>query len=233
VTKPVTVITGTSRGLGRAFAEHFAARGHQVIGCSRGDVELGATGYRHEVVDITDEQAVKGLFSSVRKEFGRLDHLINNAGVASMNHALLIPSKTLDTLLATNVRGTFLATQEASKIMRRAHFGRILNLSTIAVPLHLEGESAYVASKAAVEGLTRVLAGELAPMGITVNAVGPGPIPTELTQGVPAETLDALVRRQAIPRTGTVEDVLHVADFFLAPQSDFVTGQVIYLGGVS
>jgi 3-oxoacyl-[acyl-carrier protein] reductase len=229
----VTVVTGTSRGLGRAFAEHYAARGHQVIGCSRGEVELDAAGYRHEVVDITDEQAVKQLFSSVRKEFGRLDHLINNAGVASMNHALLIPSKTLDVILATNIRGTFLAIREASKVMRRAQFGRILNLSTIAVPLHLEGESAYVASKAAVEGLTRVLAGELAPMGITVNAVGPGPMPTELTRGVPDETLDALVARQAIRRTGTVEDVLHVADFFLAPQSGFVTGQIIYLGGVS
>ncbi|NNL30780.1 MAG: SDR family oxidoreductase, partial [Gemmatimonadetes bacterium] len=111
--------------------------------------------------------------------------------------------------------------------------GRIVNFSTVAVPLALEGEAAYAASKAAVESLTRVLAKELGSMGITVNAVGPTPIDTDLVRGVPEEKIQALVARQAIGRLGRYEDVTNVVDFYLRPESSFVTGQVVYLGGVS
>jgi 3-oxoacyl-[acyl-carrier protein] reductase len=107
-----------------------------------------------------------------------------------------------------------------------------VNLSSVARPLNLDGEAIYAASKAAVESLTRILAREAAQMGITVNAVGPGPIKTDLIETVPAAKLESLLRRQAIPRLGTLEDVHNVIDFFLRPDSGFVTGQVIYLGGV-
>jgi 3-oxoacyl-[acyl-carrier protein] reductase len=230
---PISLITGTRKGIGRFLAEHYVKLGHRVVGCSRSRPEWELDGYLHYETDVSDEASVRKMFADVRKRFGRLDHLINNAGVAAMNHALLTPLPTLQRVLDTNVVGTFLFCREAAKLMQSQRCGRIVNLSTVAVALNLEGESAYVASKAAVESLTRVLARELGDFGITVNAVGPVPIETDLIRNVPKEKIEQLIARQAIHRLGKPEDVAQVIDFFLSPASDFVTGQIIYLGGVS
>lgn len=229
----VTLITGTRKGIGRHLAEHYLAQGHRVIGCSRqGAADLLHERYRHFSLDVVDERAVLELFASVRKDHGRLDHLINNAGIASMNHSLLTPVETVRRVMDTNLTGAFLFAREAAKIMQKGRYGRIVNFSTVAVALNLEGEAAYVASKAAVEALSRVMARELAAYGITVNAVAPVPIATDLIRAVPKDKIDNLVARQAIRRLGTFEDVTNVVDFFLRPESEFVTGQVLYLGGV-
>lgn len=229
---PVTLVTGTRTGIGRHLAEQYAARGHRVVGCSRSRPDWSVEGYEHYELDVADEPAVSAMFADVRKRYRRLDHLINNAGVASMNHALLTSVDSAKGVLETNVLGTFLFSREAAKVMKRARFGRIVNLSTVAVPLRLEGEAIYVASKSAVESLTGVLAREFAGFGITVNCVGPVPIETDLIRGVPSEKIEALVGRQAVARLGTCEDVANVVDFFIRPESSLVTGQVIYLGGV-
>ena len=116
--------------------------------------------------------------------------------------------------------------------MTQRRFGRIVNFASVAAPLKLEGEAVYAASKAAVVSFTQVAARELASFGITVNAVAPTPIATDLIKGVPAAKIDELVARQAIKRLGEFRDVTNVVDFFIRPESDFVTGQVIFLGGV-
>lgn len=230
--KPVTLITGTRKGIGKFLVEHYVAQGHQVVGCSREDVDWSLNGYDHYLADVADEKAVKLMMSSIRKKYGRLDNLINNAGIASMNHTLLTPMSTVERILATNVNGTFLFCREAAKIMKKNGYGRIVNFSTVATPLKLEGEAIYAASKAAVLSLTEVLAREFAEFGITVNAVGPTPVKTDLIRSVPQDKMDRLLSRQAINRFGTFEDISNCTDFFIRKESDFITGQNLFLGGV-
>ncbi|MEW9052634.1 MAG: SDR family oxidoreductase [Neobacillus sp.] len=230
--RPITLITGTRKGIGKYLSEHYVEKGHLVIGCSRNEPDWSLEGYEHFIVDVSDENTVKTLFSHIKKKYGRLDHLINNAGIASMNHFMLTPASTVTKILNTNVIGTFLFSREAAKLMQRNGYGRIVNFTTVAAPLKLEGESIYAASKAAVISFTEIIAKELAPYGITANSIGPTPIETDLIRSVPMEKLEALISRQAIKRYGTVEDVANVVDFFLQKQSSFITGQTLFLGGV-
>jgi 3-oxoacyl-[acyl-carrier protein] reductase len=158
--------------------------------------------------------------------------LINNAGVASMNPVMLTPFESAREIMSTNFLGTFAFTRRALRLLRSSPAGRIVNLTTVAVPLRLDGEALYAASKSAVETFTRIVAREAAAFGVTCNAVGPCPIRTDLTRNVPAEKLEQLIARQAIHRWAEPSDVANVIDFFLRPESAMVTGQVVYLGGV-
>jgi 3-oxoacyl-[acyl-carrier protein] reductase len=230
----VILITGASRGLGLAMAQHYLAAGWIVAGCSRRSSALSHSNYTHYLLDVADEHAAVGMVRDVARRHEGIDALINNAGIALMNHALLTPLASFERVLRTNVLGAFVFSREVAKVML-AHkkSGRIVNLVSVASPMALEGESAYAASKAAVENFTRVLARELGAKGITVNAVGPTPIETDLIKGVPPAKLEALQARQAIARRGSEDDVLNVIDFFLSERSDFITGQIVYLGGIS
>ncbi len=180
---------------------------------------------------MADEKKAKKIFSFIRKNFGRLDVLINNAGIASMNHVLLTPLETARRILETNVLGSFLFAREAAKLMKKRSCGRIVNFSSLAVPFKLEGECLYAASKAAVVTMTEVMARELAEYGITVNTVGPPPLKTDLIKNVPEEMMNKLIARQAISRFAEYEDIANAVDFFISPSSGMVTGQVMYLGG--
>lgn len=229
----IVVITGNRKGIGRYLSEYYLEKGYDVIGCSRKDSDLTHKRYTHFPVDVTEEPSIKKMTEEIRRQFGMVDILINNAGIASMNHFLLTPTETARRIMDVNYFGTFSMCRELSRLMRKSVNPRIINFSTVARPLNLEGESAYAASKAAVETLTNILAKELAQYRITVNAIGPTPIKTDLIMGVPEDKLNDLLSRQSIKRFGTLEDVSNVIDFFIKPESSFITGQTLYLGGVS
>lgn len=227
------LITGTRKGIGKYLAEHYCAKGHTVVGCSRGPADYELENYHHVCADVTDEGSVVDYVREANSIMGGITVLLNNAGIASMNHSLLTPTHTVESIFATNVFGTFSVAREAAKCMVPNRYGRIVNFATVATPLKLEGEAAYAASKAAVVSLTEVMSFELAEFGITVNAVGPTPVETDLIKNVPKAKMDALLARQALRRFGVYTDISNVTDFFASRDSGFVTGQTIYLGGVS
>jgi 3-oxoacyl-[acyl-carrier protein] reductase len=227
------LITGTSRGLGKALAEHYLDKGDNVYGCARSDGTIGHDNYYHYQVDIASPHDVNNLFYSLRKEIKQLDAIINNAGIASMNAFALTPVESFQKIFDINVQGTFLFCQKAFGLLKRSPHPRIINMSTVAVPLQLEGESIYAASKSAVETLTRIIAKEYGSFGITCNAIGPSPIETALIKGVAKDKIAELIKRQAVQKMATEEDVINLADFFLRAESSMISGQVIYLGGIS
>jgi 3-oxoacyl-[acyl-carrier protein] reductase len=227
------LITGSSRGLGREMAEDLIAKGWEVYGCARSESEISHPNYHHYVLDVSSAEAVTAFFFDLRKQTKQLDALINNAGVASMNAFALTPVKSFQKIFEINVQGTFLFCQKALGFLKKSSDPRIINMSTVAVPLNLEGESIYAASKSAVESLTRIVAKEFGYFGITCNAIGPSPIDTSLIRGVPKEKIAELVKQQAVRKMATAKDVLNVVDFYLRPESSMISGQVIYLGGIS
>ena len=223
------VITGASRGVGAELRDYYLSLGCYVVGCSRSEVEFSHQRYQHYAVDVAKEESVVDFFFALKAS--TVDVLINNAGLATMNHLLLTPGASIDTVLDTNLKGAILCTREAAKIMGRKGYGRIVNLTSVGVPMRIAGESIYVASKAGLESFTRTAAKELADFGITVNALGLSPIHTDMIAGLPQEKLDTVLAQQAIARYAELKDIANAIDFFIQAESDFVTGQVLYLGG--
>jgi 3-oxoacyl-[acyl-carrier protein] reductase len=229
----IIIITGTRKGLGYSLCNYFLCEGDIVYGCSRRSTTIEHKNYTHFCLDVADEAAVINMVRQVYKNHKRIDILINNAGEASMNHVLLTPYSTVQKLMNTNYLGTFLMCREVAKFMIKQKNGRIVNYSSVAVPLHLKGELVYSSSKAAIEQLTKILAAEIGECGVTVNAIGPNPIATDLIKNVPENKINEFIQQQSIKRLGTFEDLLNVIKFFIAPESNFITGQIIYLGGIN
>jgi 3-oxoacyl-[acyl-carrier protein] reductase len=230
--RPVALVTGARRGIGRYLAEHLLACGYLVVGCSRNPQDWEAERYSHLEIDVANEGQVNELFRHVARTHGRLDVVLNNAAVASMNHVLLTPLSTVEKTMSVNVAGTFLVSREAIKMMRKRRYGRIVNFSSAVAPMRLAGEAVYVASKCAVTALSQVTAREVAEFGITVNVVAPAPTDTDMIRGVPKAKMETLLGGLPLKRLSTVQDIANVVDFFLRPESSAVTGQVINLCGV-
>jgi 3-oxoacyl-[acyl-carrier protein] reductase len=231
--RQVMLITGSRKGIGRYLAEYYAAKGFLVEGCSRGPMGAEIENYHHHEVDVANEAQVKAMISNITRRHGRIDVVLNNAAIATMNHVLLTPAATANRMLEVNVTGTMLVCRDAAKVMMRRRYGRIVNFTTIVAPIALAGEAIYAASKSAVVTLTRILAFELGQWGITCNSFGATPIMTDMIRGVPQEKIDEVVSNLAVKRLGTPEDCANVCDFFIRPESDNITGQVIYLGGIT
>ena len=225
---PTALITGTSQGLGLALAERLLADGWTVHGFARGPQALAHANFTAHTVDVADEGAVRAAVSVVASS-GRIDLLINNAGAAALNAFLLTPGSVAESLMRVNYLGAFHCLQAVGKVMVRQRGGLVVNLTTVAVPLSLDGEAAYVASKAAVEALTRVAAGELATQGVRVIALGFGPVDTDLTRAVPKAALAKINARIGRP-AGT--SMAEAVDFVVARlgASAPASGSVEYLG---
>lgn len=233
MTEKNMLITGASKGLGKDIAEYFLQQGWVVYGCARSAGTIDNPHYHHYQLDVSSAQQVSEYFYSLRKKIKHLDALINNAGVASMNAFALTPPETFRKLFGINVEGTYLFCQKALGLLKRSAAPNIINMTTVAVPLKLEGESIYAASKSAVETLTQIIAKEYGNLGIRCNAIGPSPIATSLISGVPGHKIDKLVQSQSIKKMATPADVINLVEFFLSPESRMITGQIIYLGGMA
>lgn len=226
------LITGTSRGIGKYLCGYYAGKNYNVIGCSRTKSALNSSLYTHYNTDVTDEEKVREMFHDIRKKFGKIDILINNAGIASMNHVLLTPLSSVKKIFSVNFYGMFLFCREAAKLMSKKKKGRIINLSSVAVSLNLEGEAIYAASKSALVTFTKILAKELSEFGITVNSIGLTPVETDLIKNVPEEKIKILLDKLTIKKFTSLSDITNIIDFLIKDESSFITGQNINFGGV-
>lgn len=223
------VISGASRGLGRAIAERFLEQGREVIGLARTPVEAPFDVFE---VNVACEDSVKDVVKICKSRGWVVDALVNAAGIASMNLAVMAPASSMRRIVNTNLLGTMFMCQAFAPLLIRAGGGAIVNFSTIAVALALQGESAYAASKAGVETFSRTLARELAGHRITVNCVAPGPIATDMLKGVTSNQIDGIVSQQIISRRLTSADVCDVVEVLLDKRSRTLTGHVLHVGGV-
>lgn len=227
------LVTGSSRGLGLALVKLLAERGDLVMGVSRGASEFSHPNYKHYELDIINEQDLLKLFQSVRQQ-GKLNCLVNNAGVALSRPALLTSADAFDKILKINLLGSFLTSREALKVMKVQGFGRIVNISSINVKLSSSGGVAYNAAKAGLENVAQTLCSEINyNEDITINNIGVSLVDGS---GMVANLTDKAIQDKAkhLKRYAFVkpEEILHSIDFFASPSAQNISGQTLYFGGL-
>ena len=235
------VVTGGSRGIGRAICEELARGGANVVLCYAGRAEaaqetvtackdLGAKTLAVQC-NVADEAQVKALMDAAVKEFGRIDILVNNAGITKDNLLMKMNEEEYDAVLDTNLKGTFNCIKHISRQMLKQKGGRIINISSVSGVMGNAGQANYCASKAGVIGLTKSVARELGSRGITVNAIAPGFIDTEMTAVLPEDVKKAMGDQIPMKKFGKTEDVANLAAFLASDQAGYITGQVINVDG--
>lgn len=233
----VALVTGGSRGIGRAIAEAFAERGVGVVLTGRNEETARATakelgdGVSGIAMDVSDRSAVDAAFKSVLSERGRIDILVNNAGITRDNLLMRMKPEDWDAVMATNVSGLYYCSQAVLRPMIRQRSGRIINMSSVVGLMGNAGQVNYAASKAAILGFTKSLAREVASRNVTVNAVAPGYIETDMTKELPAEATEVL--QEAIPmhRIGQPSEVAAAVLYLASAGAGYVTGQVLQVNG--
>jgi 3-oxoacyl-[acyl-carrier protein] reductase len=237
----VTVVTGAGRGIGRAIAMRFATEGARVGCVSRSEQnakrtadELNAAransakGY---AVDVSDHAAVQKVAAQILEDFGKVNILVNNAGVRHDALAMRMSIEDWDSVINTNLRGAFNFTQALMRAMVKERYGRIINISSVIGLIGNAGQTNYAASKAGLIGLTKSLARELASRNITVNAVAPGFITTDMTAGLSDEIKGSIQSKIPLGKTGTPEDIANAVAFLASAEASYITGQVLCVDG--
>ena len=228
-----TLVTGSSRGVGRVIAEHFLAGNAEVIGLARGSSDLNHDRYHHFEVDICDDQAVLRVFEALRNRRLSVDILVNNAAVLTSQYAMIMPMEHARNMVNVNLLAPFHISREASKMMRRKKWGRIINISSMGVRLEPQGDSIYAASKAALTTVSNVMAKELSRLNVTCNTVGVTAFETDMLSQLPRVKVDEIIQNLPVARYAEPDDILNVIDFFASPRSSYITAQTVYLGGIS
>ena len=237
----VALVTGGSRGIGRAICLELAARGAAVAVNYAGNEQaaletveacraLGAQAQAFRA-DVADPAACEELLKVVKEAFGKVDILVNNAGITRDGLLMTAKAEDFDKVLDTNLKGAYFCMKAASKLMMRQRYGRIVNLSSVVGLRGNPGQTGYAASKAGILGLTKAAAKELATRGITVNAVAPGFIDTDMTAVLPENAKTAMLATIPMGRPGAPEDVARAVAFFAEESSAYVTGQVLCVDG--
>ncbi len=237
----VALITGSSRGIGAAIAKDLAANGASVIinynsNAAAADeivseiINAGGQAIAKQA-DVSDFDQASTLITAIKKELGRLDILVNNAGTTRDNVIMMMKEADWDLVINTNLKSAWNCSRAASRIMMRQRAGRIINITSVAGISGNAGQSNYSASKAGMIGLTKSLAREIGPRGITVNAIAPGFVPTDLTNDLIEDLGDTIIEMTSMRRLGTPVDVAHLTTFLASDLSSFITGQVIAVDG--
>jgi 3-oxoacyl-[acyl-carrier protein] reductase len=237
----VAVVTGGGRGIGRAIALRLASEGARVACVSRGEENAkrtareinavhadAAKGY---VVDVADHAAVQKIGAQILDEFGRIDILINNAGVTRDALVMRMSVEDWDAVVNTNLRGAFSFTQAVLRAMVKQRSGRIINISSVIGIIGNAGQTNYAASKAGLIGLTKSLAREVASRNITVNAIAPGFITTDMTAGLSDEIKNTIQSKIPLGKTGTPEDIANAVAFLASAEAGYITGHVLCVDG--
>ncbi len=236
----VGIVTGGTRGIGQAIAEHLARAGANLIVASRTlsaasevAAELSRLGPRviGMKLDVSNAEDVERVFEAARNEFGRIDILVNNAGITKDGLLMRMREDAWDAVIDINLKGVFLCSREAIKDMTRQRYGRIVNITSVAAFMGNPGQANYSASKAGIVGFTKTVAREYAVRGITVNAVAPGFIETAMTDVLPDTIKSDMMKLIPLGRFGTVDDVAQAVVFLASPEAGYITGQVIHVNG--
>lgn len=235
------VVTGGSRGIGRAVCLELARGGANVVLCYAGNEAAAAEtvaacealGAKALAVkcNVTDSAQVKTLMDEAVKAFGRIDILVNNAGITRDGLLMMMKEDDFDAVISANLRGTFLCMKAVSRLMMKQRYGRIVNLSSVVGLRGNAGQVNYAASKAGVIGMTKSLAKELASRGVTVNAVAPGFIDTDMTAAMTEAAKTATLSAIPMQRLGAPEDVARAVAFLASDDAAYITGQVLAVDG--